>query len=655
MRKSDAYTIEHFTSGRELMMRAAKGVLEASSWRGPVAIVCGSGNNAGDGYALALLLYEKKIRSDLFLLSEKFSEDGRYYFDKCIELGIKAYLCYDGKVVCTENNCNVENVHDAENNCNLINIPDTANNMASRVFVAEYSKKNESDLSGENILKEHITSDGSCSAELDFSEYSEIVDCIFGTGFKGEARGIAGSVIRKINATKCNVINDNATRGNITKSNSTNSVDTDKEKALVKVISVDINSGLNGDSGMAALDKESKEPICVKSDLTVSIGSFKPGHFLGMAKDVIASKVNTDIGIEPVDLPYHMLGDEDFKGCLKPRKQLSNKGTYGYIALIGGSLRYSGAIRLAYMANAAMRAGAGVVKVAVPASISKYMISEILESTLFPLKDAEGEIKFNPDDKADCEMVDELVRNVKTVAFGMGIGATEDTKVMLQYILENYKGRLIIDADGLTVFSQILSESESSLGQSSVCDNIPSVKPLYTRDDQADIIAEDRHKTKVACEIILTPHIKEFSRLSGKSIEEINQNPISEAKGLALKLSEMLYAKASSEEKPKVVVLLKGPTTIITDGNEVNLIDKGCAGMATAGSGDVLSGIMSATAAWEGNMLKAATMAAYINGLAGEMAEKETNAYSMTAGDTAKKVAFVMNAMVGKCEDGNVN
>ena len=80
MRKSDAATIAGGVPGAELMMRAAQGVYEAVDWKQPVAIVCGSGNNAGDGYALALLLHKAGMDCDIHLLSERFSEDGRYFF-----------------------------------------------------------------------------------------------------------------------------------------------------------------------------------------------------------------------------------------------------------------------------------------------------------------------------------------------------------------------------------------------------------------------------------------------------------------------------------------------------------------------------------------------------------------------------------------------
>jgi NAD(P)H-hydrate epimerase len=190
MRKSDAYTIENFIDSKALMLKAGRGVFESVNWSGSVAIVCGSGNNAGDGYVLALLLKEMGIFCKLFLLKEKFSDDGKYYFDKCCE-----------------------------------------NNIPYEI----------------------------CSIDTSFKEYSYVVDCIFGTGFKGDVKGIAKDIIVKINESSgC-------------------------------VVAVDINSGLNGDTGKAT--------TAVVSDLTVSIGYLKTGHFINDACKYIKKIVNCDIDI----------------------------------------------------------------------------------------------------------------------------------------------------------------------------------------------------------------------------------------------------------------------------------------------------------------------------------------------------------------------
>lgn len=485
MRASDAAAIAGGVSGRELMRRAGEAIFAEVKWRSPVGIICGTGNNAGDGYVLGALLHRAGISCSLILTEEKFSEDGKYYFDRCAELGIPWRLW---------------------------------------------------------------------TGDEELSSFATIVDCLFGTGFRGAVSGKAWEIIERINASGA------------------------------YTVSVDINSGLNGDSGMAEL--------CVRSDLTISVGSFQPGHFLSMAGDVMKSKVNCDIGIAPMGNLIELMEEEDLRVLFPERTHFANKGTYGYIGLVGGSLPYSGAIRLAAMANAAMRSGAGVVKIALPGSLAMALVPQILESTLFPLSDRGGEALFREE-----EMV-RLTANLRTVAFGMGIGATPETEKMLRWILRSFSGTLIIDADGLNLLSRM----------------------------------DKKIMPSAAGRLILTPHVKEFSRLTGLSVEEVLGNPVRLAKS---------YARETG-----AVVLLKGPATIITDGNRTILTDTGCPGMATAGSGDVLSGILAALAAVVPDPVYAAAAAAWINGKAGEAAQKKTNPVSMTAGDTAAAIPEVISGII---------
>ena len=338
MRNSDAATIAGGVSGRELMARAGKAIFDSVTWKAPVAIVCGVGNNAGDGYVLAGLLYDAGIDCKLILLEERFSEDGKYYFDECAKKKISV--------------CSIDEI-------------------------------------------------------VTLSGYGTVVDCIFGTGFRGEVKGKALEAINKIN------------------------------ESGAYVVSVDINSGLNGDCGIAAkAEAQAKTYTCVYSDLTISIGTFKPGHFLNLAKDVMKRKINVDIGIKPLKEDIFLIEEKDAAGFFGARPNFSNKGTYGYTTLIGGSKRYSGAVRLAGMANAAMRAGAGVVKVALPGALYHDLLPLILESTVFPLSDRDGEAVFN-----EAELA-ELVANVKTVAFGMGIGVSEETSKILTYLLKQFSSLL---------------------------------------------------------------------------------------------------------------------------------------------------------------------------------------------------------------------
>lgn len=485
MRLSDKYTIDNITPSRELMLRAGRAVYENVSWYGKIAIVCGVGNNGGDGYVIAGLLNENGYDCEIILIKNKFSEDGEYYFKKCVDAKIP-YKIYE--------------------------------------------------------------------SEMDFQKYNIIVDCIFGTGFKGDVLGVEGEVIKKINASGA------------------------------YTVSVDINSGLNGDTGLCNL--------CVESNLTVSIGTIKSGHILNKAKDKIARLINCDIGITPVGRPYHLLDGMDVRALIKERLNYSHKGTYGYVALIGGSKEYSGAIKLANLASSCVRSGAGVVRLCVPRCISHSVMPYILESTLYELSDNGGNIVFKK------EEIDGALKGTRAVAIGMGMGQEGENAELLSYVLENYEGIVIIDADGLNT----LAKMESSV-----------LKCPKGR-------------------VVLTPHLKEFERLSKIPISEINKNPIKYAKE---------YAR-----KNNVILLLKGTATIITDGERVYLTNTGCPGMAKGGSGDVLSGVLAGICASNAcSLIENVAISAYINGYAGEIAQDELCSISMTASDTAKSIAQAISRL----------
>ena len=484
MRKSDAAAIAGGVPGRELMGRAGRGIYEAAEWKDPVAVLCGSGNNGGDGFVLATLLKEAGKNCTVFLLSDRMTPDGAYWAEKCRDAGVPMVPWQKG---------------------------------------------------------------------TDLKRFATAADCLLGTGFRGEVRETVREAIEAMNASGATLI------------------------------SVDINSGLNGDNGLAE--------CCVQSDLTVSVGGFKTGHFLNMAKDVIRRKVNCDIGIEPVEEPAFLVEEKDLRALFTPRKNFAHKGSYGYTSLIGGSLKYSGAIRLAALAGAAMRAGAGVVKTALPASLAPAAAASVLEATLFPMPDRDGEMVF------DADKLQELTGNIRSAAFGMGIGVSAETGEILLWLLDHFSGTLVVDADGLNLLAGM---------------------------------ERDRWR-KTACRLVLTPHLKEFSRLSQKSIPEIQQNPVEAAKSFA--------------RETGTVVLLKGPATVITDGNKTLLTDTGCGGMATAGSGDVLSGILAALCGWIPDPLTAAAAGAWINGRAGERAQVKHGSISMTAGDTAARLGEIIREL----------
>ena len=199
MRDADAYTIKNFVDSKELMYRAGEAIFYVGDWNigDRVLIVAGSGNNAGDGYVVADLLNIEGIEVEILLIKDKFSEDGKYYFNRCLQKDIK-YTVLD------------ENT--------------------------DY-----------NTLRGK------------FDSYDYVLDCIYGTGFRGEVREPVYSLIKALNDSKASTV------------------------------SADINSGMNGDTG--------ESNICVNSDLTVSIGFLKKGLVSEEGKKHIGKLVNMDIGI----------------------------------------------------------------------------------------------------------------------------------------------------------------------------------------------------------------------------------------------------------------------------------------------------------------------------------------------------------------------
>jgi NAD(P)H-hydrate epimerase len=210
MRAADRYTIDELgVPSKELMRRAAQGVFDAV-FAGEedmdqdalsTAIFCGSGNNGGDGYALAEIMTDEGLDVTVVRVSDKFSEDGKYYYDRCIAKNV-------------------------------------------RMMTIDEFRTAEEAIPG---------------AE---TEYDTFIDCMLGTGFSGVPREPIAGAIRMINEAGA----DGAF-----------------------VVAVDINSGMNGDTGEAEL--------AVKSDLTVSIGYYKTGFFSEEAKEWIGELVNAEIGI----------------------------------------------------------------------------------------------------------------------------------------------------------------------------------------------------------------------------------------------------------------------------------------------------------------------------------------------------------------------
>lgn len=326
------------------------------------------------------------------------------------------------------------------------------------------------------------------------------------------------------------------------------------------IVSADIPSGLSSDSGLVL-------GTAVRADLTVCIARLKQGFMLSDGLDCCGRIVLKDIGISPAEGAFATVYDDDDIAAMFPaRPRNSHKGTFGTATLVCGSLQYAGAAVLAI--SSALKSGCGYVKAVCPEQVRAAAIPGYPQ-TVF------------------CDGVD---LSSRAVAIGMGCGCSRALYEQIGGLLKNYGGTLIIDADGL-----------NSLAKFGVC------------------LLKDKK-----CGVVITPHAKEFSRLTGKPVADILSDPVACARDFAREYG--------------VTVLLKGAGSVITDGEKTVINVRGCSAQAKAGSGDMLAGFMCGSIARGLSPLNGAACAAYIMGAAAELAAAELTEYCITAKDVLENI-----------------
>jgi NAD(P)H-hydrate epimerase len=276
---------------------------------------------------------------------------------------------------------------------------------------------------------------------------------------------------------------------------------------------------------------------------------------------------------------------------LKPRAVDGHKGDYGKVCIIAGSVGMSGAAALA--GRAALRAGAGLVRVATPKSVLPIVAAiEPSFTTIALPEDGNGQISA----KAINTILEAIGEN-DAVAFGPGIGTSVALRSILETLLEQESLRLVVDADGLN--------------------NLAGIKNWPAR---------------LKAKLILTPHPGEMKRLwSGLLREELP----AERQEQALQLSQ----------RTNSIVVLKGAGTVVSDGEKVYINKTGNPGMATAGSGDVLTGVITALIGQGLTGFDAAVLGVYLHGLAGDIAAEKVGQVSLMTTDIIDSLpdAFLKN------------
>lgn len=394
-----------------------------------------------------------------------------------------------------------------------------------------------------------------------FESSQLIIDCIFGIGFHGEPDALTVSLFSKINSSES------------------------------PVISIDIPSGLEGDSGK--INNSS-----IVADITVAVLTLKPVHVLKPSMENCGKVVLAPIGIpdkcfERVSASLFTVNTEEVKAFFNKRDSVSHKGTYGTVLVIGGSYEMPNAVCLA--SQGAVNCGAGLVKVAFPSLAYNAIAPKTYEQTLIPLEsNKSGRISQNA-----IKRIEKELNKCSCVLIGCGMGQDDDTKAVTQFVIENSEVPIIIDADGINCLK-----------------------------DNIDII--DNAKAPV----ILTPHPKEMSRIAGISVEEIQEN-----RGAVVKT----FTKAH-----KSILVLKGASTLVgsTAYEDMYVNSSGNPGMATGGSGDVLSGIISAFVSQGIDTFKSAVAGVYVHGMAGD---DVTEKYSMM-GNTPTLILKELPSTLGKIE-----
>ncbi len=347
-----------------------------------------------------------------------------------------------------------------------------------------------------------------------------------------------------------------------------------------KIVALDVPTGVNSDTG-AVETFENNIPVVVNADRTVAMGTLKQGFYLQGAPDLVG-----EVSVAPLGASYKsdkshtsLIESSDFENFSQPRKAATSKFDYGHVLSISGSYGMTGAAIMA--ASAALRSGCGLVSVATPESQRAIVAQAIPEIMTFGLPEDENGLPL----AKSFKKLSHLIGKATAVHCGSGWVTTDETKELVVQLLEKVKKPIILDGGALAGLA-----------------------------DNKKVLRERKAPT------ILTPHIGEFAQMLDMKWQEVEKDKINLARKFATRNSAIL--------------ILKGAPTIIAspDGN-IFINSTGNPGMATAGAGDVLAGMISGIIAQGRDVLRSVLYAVYLHGLAGDLAAAELTEECMTATD----------------------
>jgi NAD(P)H-hydrate epimerase len=359
-------------------------------------------------------------------------------------------------------------------------------------------------------------------------------------------------------------------------------------EADTEVFAVDIPTGVSSDTGQLM-------PDAIRATLTVTFGLPKRGHLLYPGRAYTGKLIVEDIGFPPEilnskDLKVQVVEEAEVRAILPLRPEDAHKGTFGHVLVLGGSWGKTGALRMT--AKAALRSGTGLVTIATEKEVLPVL--PVLEEMTLPLdgytgKDLEEILRF-------------LHERADILAIGPGLGREQEKVNFVLKLLERCPVPAVVDADGLYALS--------GLGPERLI----------------------RFLNKLPCPVVLTPHPMEMARLVGSTAKQINEKRIELAKEFSIKTGACL--------------VLKGAPTVVASEGSVYINPTGNEAMATAGSGDVLTGILAGLLAQGLPVLEASVAGVYLHGLAGDIGAQEKTSYGLTAGDILEYIPVAFKTLL---------
>lgn len=397
------------------------------------------------------------------------------------------------------------------------------------------------------------TGDTFCRLVQEFNP-DVLVDGLFGTGLSREITGWEAELIKLMN------------------------------DSFIPIYSVDIPSGISADTGQI-LGK------AIKAAKTITFETLKVGHLLYPGKDHSGEVVIKNLGL-PAKLKYAFgkvytfTKPDELLPLLKERPRNSYKGLFGKAYLYGGSKRYPGAFKLAL--SACLKAGAGLVYGIYRESLAPFFTS------LLPSEVIHEQIPMNQIGEMDTEhllkVLSSLSRHKTALGIGPGLGRDTDVVASVKVLFKNWKGPLVVDADGLYAIKDVLSEVQT------------------------------------AEEFVLTPHLYEMSYLTGETVESIE--------------SDLIAVASKYANRWNSTVVLKSATTVIAEPRGKVFINSfGNQGMAKGGSGDVLTGIICSLLAQGYSPWDASVLGVSLHSLAGDLAGEKKGFYSLLPTDICKHIS----------------